>query len=123
VPDQTVSYRGIATAALHARADQDKARAQQLAQDLTQLMDDLAATQRRLMKSVPWLAVHCAVSLGGLIAAPVTLGWSLLITAGDIALLCRNLASSAMSRTSPKCSNLNCVNFGSNSLKSLKIWQ
>ncbi len=81
----------MATADLHATADKCAERLHQLDLELALLEPDIAHGRQRLRTSVAWLGLHGAISLAGLIAAPATLGWSLLITAGDTALLCREL--------------------------------
>jgi hypothetical protein len=81
----------MAAADLFAMSDRCAERLHQLELDLDILEPDIARGRRQLRGVMAWLGLHGAVSLAGLIAAPATLGWSLLITAGDTALLCREL--------------------------------
>ncbi len=90
-PDASNRYRGVASADLYAIADDCTVRLHQLDLELAAVGPEIAKERRRLRKSLAWLGLHGAISLAGLIAAPATLGWSLLITAGDTALLCREL--------------------------------
>lgn len=84
-------YRGVAAADLFALTHEYDERLLRLSVELAALDPEIAHGRRQVRKSVAWLGLHGAVSLAGLIAAPATLGWSLLITAGDTALLCREL--------------------------------
>jgi hypothetical protein len=82
----------MATEALYARAAELEASNAALYQLLAPVLADSIAEQRRLFGEAPWFALHSAVGLGALLAAPITRGWSLLVENGHIALLFGEIA-------------------------------
>ncbi len=85
------SYAGVDENALRDRATAAETRIQNILSEIAQHERYLVDEGKKLRRSGAKLGFHAAVSIGGLIVAPLTFGWSLLVTAGDTALLAMEL--------------------------------
>jgi hypothetical protein len=86
-PQAVAAYLRMDDDELHALSTAGTARLRAIDAELDGLQRDIGSAQRKLRWSGFRLGLHSVVSLGGLIAAPVTFGWSLLLTMGDGVLL------------------------------------